>query len=1217
MSHGRLALVSMVGVGVALAHGALAAGSASSPEDETSSPSWIDGIVFSGRIEAGASMNPASPDNGINFGRLFTDKANQIVLNQFALSMERAPDPSATALDLGFKVEGMYGMDSQFTHFLGLGDQGSTNRNSFDLVEADLKAHLPIVTARGIDAKVGLFPSPMGAETIDPTGNIFYSRSYIFDFGLPKKHAGVLTTARLDRGLSLYLGYTTGVNTSLGPGGGYNDTQPHLIGGFGLDFGRLTLKALAHVGPEDPPSLLPTGVNAHDQWRYIGDVVLTWKVNDRLTSITEVNYVRDNGLKARAGGAAEYLTFALSPTVGAAIRAEVWRDAQGVFVVGYPGNLDYLNAEEGRPSGAYRGGAATYGEVTAGLNIKADSLLRLAHAPADSPFAAVTFRPEVRYDRILAGGAPFGGRLGGSKDEVTVALDVVIPLSFQRGPPRADGDRFVSSVATEKSVGPVGAAPSDRPIATAGESVADADIRPLARSLVTAQTLAQRGAIGSLESLNGWAPGLTIARSGTGPGALTMSIRGLGDAAPPAGMVPAVGLRVDGVVLDADLARTVDLFDVAAVEIERGPGGAAYGDASLGGMLGIERPRPTRRWGAVFDYSFEQGYHANVEKGLFNAPVGAGAGLSLFVSHSQRGGYLTNIFTGDPLFGRDELTTGNLQFDWSITPRLDVTLGVTLAHQDGQGVPLTLGDTLDARLSGPSLAKATPGLAFSAYGTPYVPGVTAPLGPFQSANDFGDGSKRTAQIYSLTLAYELPAGRVVSTTAYQRQSDFTGQDLDGGCVSSEIGGALCPTTVNPFVGFLHAATAQTSDRISQDLSLAYAIGARATVLAGLSYSRDRLSAFRTTSSASSGALGAATLTDRIWGQTREARSVFAGVAVDLTSRLRLDGALRYLDERTDYQQQADQTDGSLTGFEDRQLTASAGSQQAARLLPRAAIDYSFTDQLQLYASYATGFRPGGQAAGATLSEQIPGQTNYDPANPRANDSVYAAETDATYEIGSKASGLGGQLSADVAAFITEDRGRQATQLVLTPGYGPAVNTYVVNLPKVEVKGVELHIDIRPRRLAGLTLTGEGAYQDARIVDGRIPGAETAVNAAATAGAAGSVFDLTGSPVLMSPALTYAVRADYRRPLGPGVVNANIAYRWTDRYALASLAGQGDFQPAYGLLDVSLSYSRSFYRISASVRNLLDQAYLTSALPALFVHSRGDPRTAVMELQARF
>src|SRR5258708_21827757 len=173
------------------------------------------------------------------------------------MSMDGDPAPNAAAPDLGFKVEGMYGMDSQFTHFLGLGDQGSTSRNSFDLIEATIDVHLPFVTSRGIDVKAGLFPSPMGAETIDPSDNIFYSRSYIFDFGLPKKHAGLLTTIRLDKALSVYLGYTTGVHTSFGPVAGHNDTQPHLIGGLGPGFGRVTLKAPAPFGPPNPPRAVP------------------------------------------------------------------------------------------------------------------------------------------------------------------------------------------------------------------------------------------------------------------------------------------------------------------------------------------------------------------------------------------------------------------------------------------------------------------------------------------------------------------------------------------------------------------------------------------------------------------------------------------------------------------------------------------------------------------------------------------------------------------------------------------------------------------------------------------------------------------------------------------------------------------------------------------------------------------------------------------------
>jgi outer membrane receptor protein involved in Fe transport len=1190
MYRGRLALLSALGLVLASAGSALAAADSSSNETQPppASPSWLDGIVFGGHVEFGATFNPTAPD-GVSFGRLFTDKANQAVLNQFALSVARPTDPEAHGLDLGFRAEGMYGMDSQFTHFMGLGDQGTTSRNSFDVVEADVDLHLPVL--HGVEVKAGLFPSPMGVEGVDPTGNPLYSRSYIYDFGLPKKHTGALATARLNEGLSLILGYTTGVNASLGPGGGYNDTQPHFLGGFGLDLGRVTLKALTHVGPEDPPNLLPAGVNPHKQWRYIGDVVLTWKVSDRLTSSSEFNFVRDDGLKARAGGVAEYVSFALSPRLAADLRAEVWRDAHGVFVAGYPGNLDYLNAEEGRPNGSYRFGPATYGEVTAGLTIKTDALRRIL--PTDSPFGALSLRPELRYDQVLAGDAPFGGRRGGSRKEFTAGLDIVVPLSFQRSP--AGGRDSLAGEGVADDDASVAAATSALTDERTGAGNADTP----SQIAVPQWALAQQPALGLayLDDLSGFAPGLLFLRSGS---AVPMpTIRGLADAGPSAGLVPGMGVRLDGVALEAELTGIVDLLDVSKVEIDPRLGGADYGDTALDGTLALQRPKPTRRWGVLLDYGFEQGYHANIEKALLNAPLGDDAGLSLFVSHRQRGGYLTNIYTGEPLYGRDELTDGALQFAWSVTPRLDVDLGVTLAHQDGQGAPLSLGDVLDARLSGPALA-ANQGLAFNAYGSPYLPGVTKPLGPFQSSNDFGDISKLTAQIYSLSISYDLPGGRLTSTTAYQTLDSVTGQDLDGGCVPADSGPAPCPTLTNPFVGFLHGARTQTSDRFSQDLTLTYRLGDLITARAGLAYARDRLSAQQNTRSA--------TLTDQSWDQTREARSVFAGLTIDPSPRLRFDGALRYLSETTDFRQQVSQ------GVP---LTASAGSERTTKVLPRAEIDYRLNDGLTVYATYAGGLRPGGEATAATLSEQIPGQPNYDPANPRANYSAYAAETDETYEIGSKAQALGGRISAEVTAFLSEDHNRQALQLVLTPGYAPAVNTYVVNLPKVEIKGVEFQLEFRPRHIAGLTLSGEGAYQDARIVDGRVPATEVAVNAAATAGAPGAVFDLTGAPVLLTPRFTYAVRADYHRPLGGGVVEADAGYRWSDRFALATLAGQGDYQPAYGLLDASLSYARSFYRISVSGKNLLNRAYLTSALPALFVHAWGDPRTAVVELQVRF
>ena len=42
----------------------------------------------------------------------------------------------------------------------------------------------------GTDVKFGQYPTPLGDEVIDATGNTFYSHSYIFNYGLPFKHTG-------------------------------------------------------------------------------------------------------------------------------------------------------------------------------------------------------------------------------------------------------------------------------------------------------------------------------------------------------------------------------------------------------------------------------------------------------------------------------------------------------------------------------------------------------------------------------------------------------------------------------------------------------------------------------------------------------------------------------------------------------------------------------------------------------------------------------------------------------------------------------------------------------------------------------------------------------------------------------------------------------------------------------------------------------------------
>src|ERR1700736_6553404 len=201
-----------------------------------------------GWIEGGITGNPNSPVDNHNSGHLFTDRANEPLLNQVVITAERTLDSNATGFDWGFKFQFMYGSDARSIHSLGLLDLATNDRVQPDIVEAYANLHLPILTAGGLDLKVGKFVTLEGAETIDPRTNVFYSHSYIFNFGIPFNNTGAQAVLHATKWLDIYAGINRGVNTSI------NDNNQSLAfeGGVGLNLmdGNLTTLAITHAGPE-------------------------------------------------------------------------------------------------------------------------------------------------------------------------------------------------------------------------------------------------------------------------------------------------------------------------------------------------------------------------------------------------------------------------------------------------------------------------------------------------------------------------------------------------------------------------------------------------------------------------------------------------------------------------------------------------------------------------------------------------------------------------------------------------------------------------------------------------------------------------------------------------------------------------------------------------------------------------------------------------------
>ena len=172
---------------------------------------------------------------------------------------------------------------------------------------------------------------------------------------------------------------------------------------------RTTVSYSLTNGPQDP---------AGDQNRFVYSFVMQEKLGPRSQYILVHDLgVEDNaplsGRQSQWYGLNQYYIYALNSQWAVCMRAEWFRDQDGVIVDG-PGTVPGVRAWSGR------GFAGNFYEVTAGLNWR--------------PHQNVIFRPEVRYDWYdgglgtdgLAGqpGLPFND--GRSSTQLLTAADLIL-----------------------------------------------------------------------------------------------------------------------------------------------------------------------------------------------------------------------------------------------------------------------------------------------------------------------------------------------------------------------------------------------------------------------------------------------------------------------------------------------------------------------------------------------------------------------------------------------------------------------------------------------------------------------------------------------------------------------------------------------------------------------------------------------------------------------
>lgn len=194
--------------------------------------------------------------------------------------------------------------------------------------------------------------------------------------------------------------------------------------------------------------------------------------------------------------------------------------------------------------------------------------------------------------------------------------------------------------------------------------------------------------------------------------------------------------------------------------------------------------------------------------------------------------------------------------------------------------------------------------------------------------------------------------------------------------------------------------------------------------------------------------------------------------------------------------------------------------------------------------------------------------------------------------------------------------------------GTTLKSYLTNVGKVRVRGVELEGRYSP--IENLWLTFSGAYNDARYLafPNAPPPAELYGGAGTPFPAGVKTIDLSGRRIVNAPAFNGQLGLNYEHPLdlpfgyrGVGFVWATQTYR-TKFSQITPLSAFG-WQSAYGLtnLGIGVRSEDDKYSFQIWVKNLTDRRYsggagrATAATP--YTQILGDPRTIGGTLRVTF
>ena len=593
---------------------------------------------------------------------------------------------------------------------------------------------------------------------------------------------------------------------------------------------------------------------------------------------------------------------------------------------------------------------------------------------------------------------------------------------------------------------------------------------PLAISAVSSEYLEARD-ISSIDRLGSIAPNVKIERAPSNKTISQIAIRGSVTINPAVTWEPAVGLYLDGVYIAKAQGSIFDVADLERVEVLRGPQGTLYGRNALAGAVNLVTKKPTGEAGGSAEISYGN-YDYWKGKAILNLPAMGALSMKVSGQIQKRDGF---VKVGPNPFPQAFLARPNSVSDLG---NLDGKSGMIQLRLKPEG-NFTADYQFDysrynQRTDFSQLVSVLPNSLFT---DPAILAAIAPLGLYANPNRQSTASVDANPLYektrtyghSLTLALDMGASTLKSISSYRNLRWQDAADLDGSPL--DIANTQRDTSFHAYSQELQL----TGD--AMDNRLNYVVGAFAYKEKAETLGPQRFFGFLN----QVGAPGAADLQSD-YGSHTKAWALYAQLDYRLTEALKMTLGARYTNEVKDIRRRfavgTPRTvlfDVPYGGVPDAKFN---------NFIPTATLSYEASDNVNVYARWARGYKSGGFNGETDVGGLIgrPFNCTSAPGNASELCNPYRPEKVDSYELGLKTKLADGKLIFNVAGFWDEHKD---IQLSVFTAQGAAASV-VLNAAAARIRGLEFEAVARP--IPSLTINGSFAVLDAdykSFIDGGV------------------------------------------------------------------------------------------------------------------------------------